>query len=288
MSKKLGANILCPNCKHKFPTQLFRSIWVEDPSNRSLVLSDQINAVTCPRCKFHYRLEFPFLCTNVKCGFALWYEPYHDPQIDKDVAEYSRHFGPNSFYAQAPRIADWNTFKRKLLEMESLVPQQHQIKNISTEMQKKMIGFIAHLKDEKNRNGSVASSNSLRTFLKTFSENSGDIWDIMGYLVARIVAVILLFWALDKHSYGYYTLLRFVVCGVSAYGAYFAVELGKNGWAWTLGIIAILFNPLIPIHLDKDTWAVIDSGVAIVLVISLFLLRKPKSKKAGPAPSLKT
>ena len=100
----------------------------------------------------------------------------------------------------------------------------------------------------------------------------------MGYIIARVIAIILLFWALDKHPYGYYTLLRFVVGGVSAYGAYFAVELKENGWAWTLGIIAILFNPIVPIYLDKGTWAFIDFGVAIILLISLFLLRKSKSE----------
>ena len=71
MSKKLGANITCPQCKNVFPAELYRSIWIEFPENRSLILDDKINAVTCPRCKHHERLKFPFLCTNVKSGFAL-------------------------------------------------------------------------------------------------------------------------------------------------------------------------------------------------------------------------
>ena len=93
MSKKLGANITCPACKNVFPTELYRTIWAENPENRSLILDDKINAVTCPRCKHHERLQFPFLCTNVKRGFALWYEPHPDPQIDKDMADYRKHMG---------------------------------------------------------------------------------------------------------------------------------------------------------------------------------------------------
>lgn len=100
----------------------------------------------------------------------------------------------------------------------------------------------------------------------------------MGFTIARIGAAILLFWALDRHPYSYYTLLRFIVCGVTAYGAYFASELGKKGWAWTFGIIAILFNPIIPIHLNRSTWAIIDLGVAVLLLVSLFLLRQPKTR----------
>lgn len=99
----------------------------------------------------------------------------------------------------------------------------------------------------------------------------------MGFTIARIIAAILLFWALDRHPYGYYTLLRCVVCGVTAYGVYYALEFQKNGWAWTFVIIAVLFNPLIPLHLRRGTWQFIDLGVAILLLISIFLLRKSQS-----------
>ncbi len=99
----------------------------------------------------------------------------------------------------------------------------------------------------------------------------------MGYIIARIIAIILLIWALDDHPYSYYTLLRFAVSAVSAYGTIFAIKLKKNDWAWLLGIIAILFNPFIPIHLDRNTWTLIDVGVAIILLVSLFLLKKPRT-----------
>ena len=102
---------------------------------------------------------------------------------------------------------------------------------------------------------------------------------LSGFKIARIAAIILLLWALARHPYGYYTLLRFVVCGVSAYGAYFSSEIIINkGWAWIFGIIAILFNPIIPIHLDRDTWAVIDVAVAVVLGVSIFMLKKETSE----------
>lgn len=100
-----------------------------------------------------------------------------------------------------------------------------------------------------------------------------------GFKIARIVAIILLIWALGRHPYGYYTLLRFVVCGVSAYGAYFSSEIiMRKGWVWIFGMIAILFNPIIPIHLDRDTWAIIDVVVAGVLGVSLFLLKTESSE----------
>jgi len=98
------------------------------------------------------------------------------------------------------------------------------------------------------------------------------------FIIARIIAIALLFWSLDKHPYDYYTILRFAVCGVTAYGAWFASEIKNQGWAWCLGIIAVLFNPIFPVHLDKKTWGFIDIGVGIILIVSLILLRKPKTK----------
>jgi hypothetical protein len=99
---------------------------------------------------------------------------------------------------------------------------------------------------------------------------------LIPFTVARITAIILLLWALDRHPYAYYMILRFVVCGVTAYGVYFAAQLKSNYWAWTFGMIAVLFNPFLPIHLDRDTWAIIDVGVIVVLLGSLLLLKKSK------------
>jgi len=116
-----------------------------------------------------------------------------------------------------------------------------------------------------------------------------------GFIIARIVAIIMLIFAVGRLPYDYYTLLRFIVCGVTAYGVYCAVEIaGKNGWAWAFGAVAVLFNPIFPIYLKKDTWAPIDLGVALFLFISLFLFKDPrsepllgkfKSRKLGISPN---
>lgn len=103
------------------------------------------------------------------------------------------------------------------------------------------------------------------------------------FLILRIVSAILLLWALSTHPYGYYTILRFVVTGVAAYSAYISVNLKKKIWTCSFGIITILFNPFAPIHLNKDTWAVIDVLVAIFFIVSLFFVRD--SMKLSPISS---
>jgi len=76
---------------------------------------------------------------------------------------------------------------------------------------------------------------------------------------------------------GYYTLLRFGVCSTCAYGAYYAWKLERTAWIWAMAAVAVLFNPIFPIYLQRDYWEVIDAVVAAFLLSSIPLLR-PVSK----------
>ena len=74
------------------------------------------------------------------------------------------------------------------------------------------------------------------------------------------IAVILLL-AMLKMPYGYYTFARIAVCGLSGWLCYKnwgTVRNMNNIWFWIFGIVAILFNPIIPVHLDREIWIWID------------------------------
>ncbi len=91
------------------------------------------------------------------------------------------------------------------------------------------------------------------------------------------IAVILLLLSFFDWSYGYYTLLRWVVSGVSIYYAYLLYTTYKDKivWFWGLVITAILFNPIVPVYLyDKALWNVIDVVVAVFLSILILKLKK--------------
>jgi arginine exporter protein ArgO len=88
----------------------------------------------------------------------------------------------------------------------------------------------------------------------------------------------MLFLALGSWPYGYYQLLRFVICGVSAYIAFNAYQWRKIWAVWLFGFIAVLFNPLIPIHLSRELWQPIDFICAVILAIIAFVLKKPEEK----------
>ena len=67
----------------------------------------------------------------------------------------------------------------------------------------------------------------------------------------------LLFVAIFGLPYDYYTFLRLAITGLSLYAAFELLEKGSVNF-WVMLFIALLFNPLIPIHLSKGIWILIN------------------------------
>ncbi len=94
------------------------------------------------------------------------------------------------------------------------------------------------------------------------------------------IAAVLLLLSFFDWPYGYYTILRWFVGGASVYYAYLLYTTQKEKIArfWALVVIAILFNPVAPIHLySKAIWNAIDAAAA-VFFISLIVSLKKKLK----------
>lgn len=86
----------------------------------------------------------------------------------------------------------------------------------------------------------------------------------------KILAILFLLGALADNPYGYYQFLRWVILITGGYSAYLAYKIGSKVWPWIFGIIAVLFNPIIPITFQRDTWQIIDVVVAVVFLVSVF------------------
>lgn len=76
--------------------------------------------------------------------------------------------------------------------------------------------------------------------------------------------------------YGFYTLLRWIICAVSIYVAYGFYESKLTGWVFVFSAIAILFNPLFPVYLDKSSWVGIDFISSTLFFISAYSIKKSK------------
>lgn len=94
----------------------------------------------------------------------------------------------------------------------------------------------------------------------------------IGSSIAKLIAAVMLFAALGRHGYDYYTLLRWIACGVAAYTAFQAMQINKVGWLFVFVIVAIVLNPIIPLHLKRETWAFVDIAAAVLLLLSIAVL----------------
>jgi len=75
-----------------------------------------------------------------------------------------------------------------------------------------------------------------------------------------LLPAILLIVALLPLPYGYYQILRLVVTITAGYIAFFEYSKHNelNRVVVAFGIIALLFNPIITVHLTRELWAITD------------------------------
>lgn len=72
-----------------------------------------------------------------------------------------------------------------------------------------------------------------------------------------VPAILMLALSQFEWPYGYYQLLRIVVTITAGFMAYVLYDEQDRTWFVFLAI-AILFNPLVPVHLERELWAMID------------------------------
>ena len=105
----------------------------------------------------------------------------------------------------------------------------------------------------------------------------------------QIVSIGMLLWAFNPDNpYGYYILLRIVVCASCVYLAFRASEINKEQWAWILGISAFVYNPIIRIHLNREIWSIVNIATIIMLIMTFWTLRNPFKQKKEEKKEFKT
>ena len=87
--------------------------------------------------------------------------------------------------------------------------------------------------------------------------------------MARFVTAILLFIGMGRHPRDYQNVLRWLVFAVVGYIFYLAFNRGRTGWVWTCAVILFVFNPFVPVQLSGQSWAIVDAGVAALLILSI-------------------
>ena len=89
-----------------------------------------------------------------------------------------------------------------------------------------------------------------------------------------VAPAVLLVAALFPWPYGYYGLLRLAVFVVSAWIAYeqWRFDDAVSGWVVAFAGVALLYNPIFPVHLTREIWSVLNIVTAVLFLTHLWAL----------------
>ena len=92
--------------------------------------------------------------------------------------------------------------------------------------------------------------------------------------IPQAIATVMLIAALNPgNPYGYYILLRWLMCGIFAYLSFRAFESKNTEWVWILGITAAVYNPFLPLHLGREVWTIVNLLTIGIAITSIFKLK---------------
>ena len=88
--------------------------------------------------------------------------------------------------------------------------------------------------------------------------------------------------------YGYYVLLKLVICGGCAFLAANAYDAGRKHLVWFMGGLAVLYNPIIRFPLGRELWMVINILTIIVLIAIMKSTKQRGAVQNKDSPAIPT
>ena len=88
--------------------------------------------------------------------------------------------------------------------------------------------------------------------------------------------------------FGYYTLLRAVFCLTGAVGLAASRRTQGRAWPWVYAILAILYNPILPVRLGaRMIWIMLNLASLVFVWIGAVRFRgalaRPGPRRGGPS-----
>ena len=86
-----------------------------------------------------------------------------------------------------------------------------------------------------------------------------------------------------KQPYGFYILLRWIACAVFTYSAFASYRVERPLWAWLFAVEAMLFNPFVRIHFNREVWQLVDCcSLANILVAAAVFSKHLRNPPTPP------
>jgi hypothetical protein len=96
----------------------------------------------------------------------------------------------------------------------------------------------------------------------------------------HLIPASMLVLAIGRWPYGYYMLLRVVVLAAALLLAGLVSQRVKSFTVWVgvFLVVAIIFNPIVPLHLTRGVWSILNVAAAALFVGHLV---SPNSRATG-------
>ena len=80
--------------------------------------------------------------------------------------------------------------------------------------------------------------------------------------------------ALADLPYGYYQFLRILVTAYAVWIAWYAATNDKKAFAYIFGAIAVSYNPIFKIHMERETHQIVNVATAILIIAEAWMARR--------------
>lgn len=100
------------------------------------------------------------------------------------------------------------------------------------------------------------------------------------YIAWLVAAELLVSAAVGQQSYSYYTLLRWICCAIFVYSAFAAYKKSRALWVWIFGVLALLYNPIFRVPLDRSAWIGLNWFTVGTIVVAGIVFLRDKEKSA--------
>ena len=45
----------------------------------------------------------------------------------------------------------------------------------------------------------------------------------------------------------------------------------RSEWVWIFGVLAVIYNPFVRVHLSRDIWSIVNVATIVVNIVSIFI-----------------
>ena len=111
---------------------------------------------------------------------------------------------------------------------------------------------------------------------------------IMPRTLVAVMIVMLGIALLPIRWYGYYVLLKLVVCGGCGFLAANAYDDGRKHFVWFLGGLAVLYNPIIRFPIGRELWIAVNILTIIVLIAVMKSTKQRGAVQNKDSPAIPT